>query len=128
MSKRTFLFLELCTDTHQFTLLCQIRKQIAVSIRLIKKTETSYILRSYLRVHISSDDDDFKLRQLTNDILKHAIKFNGLYLVRTIGRTIARNNCCLGICAKSCCHNSWTYRFNIETSIVLEGLPTYLLL
>ena len=42
--KLNFLFLELCTYTHQFTLLCQIQKRIAVSIRDIMKTETIYIL------------------------------------------------------------------------------------
>ena len=44
---------------------CQIQKQTSVSIRYI----TNYILRSYLYVHISRDDDDTMLRQFTYDIL-----------------------------------------------------------
>ena len=122
-----FFFLELCSYTHQFTVLFQTQKQITVSVCFIMKTETNYILRSYLSVLISSDDDDIMPWQLTYDILQHAIKFDGLHLVWTIGRARARNDCCLSV--QSCRINSWTYRFNIEeTSIMLAGLPTYLLL
>ena len=67
--KLTVLFLERCTYTHQFTLLCQIQKQTTVSIRFIMKTETNYMLRSYLSVHISNNDDDIMFRKWTYDIL-----------------------------------------------------------
>ena len=42
---------------------------VAVAIRVAMETETNNVLRSYLRVYISSDDDDIAIRQLTYDIL-----------------------------------------------------------